>query len=82
MRATTAPPSQLALTHPLQHQPVEPRGERGRVFRQLAIEDLRLLQQQEGEVIRGGLVAGAFRDRASQRMAQMISTKTISELTV
>jgi len=35
------------LAHPAQHQLIEPVGERGGVFRQFAVEDLRLLQQQK-----------------------------------
>ncbi len=35
------------LAHPTQHQLIEPVGKRGGVFRQFAVEDLRLLQQQK-----------------------------------
>ena len=51
-----------------QHQLIEPVGERRRVFRQLAVEDLRLLQQQERQVLGRILVAG---DRRDQGMAHV-----------
>ena len=35
------------LAHPTQHQLIEPVGKRRGVFRQFAVEDLRLLQQQK-----------------------------------
>jgi hypothetical protein len=35
-----------ALSYPLQHQTIEPRREGGRIFRQFAVKDLRLFEQQ------------------------------------
>ena len=58
----------LPLRHPAQHQLVQPVGERRRIFRQLAVEDLRLLEQQERQIAGRILVAG---DRRDQRMAHV-----------
>ncbi len=43
---------QAALTaEPLQHQPVQPRGKRSRILRQFTIQDLRLLEQEQAEIV-------------------------------
>ena len=57
--------------HPLQHQRLQPRGEGGGILRQFAVEDLRLLQQQQRQIVRFCLVAALARDRRHQRMAQI-----------
>ena len=46
-----------ALRHPLQHQPVEAAGESRRILRQFAVEDLRLLEEQEGKIGTVGALA-------------------------
>ena len=45
----------LPLSHPAQHQPIEPAAKAAGIFRHFAVEDLRLLQQQH--------------DRSSRRLA-------------
>ena len=52
----------------MQNQPVEPACECGGIFRQLAVEDLRLLQQQERQIGRGILRLG---DGGDQRMTHV-----------
>ena len=39
------------LPHAVQHQAVEPRGEGGGIVGQLAVEDLRLLEQQQRQIL-------------------------------
>ena len=36
---------------PLQHQPVQPRSKSGGVFRQFAVQDLRLFEQDQAEIV-------------------------------
>ena len=47
-----------SLPQSAQHQLIEPVGERGRILRQFAVENLRLLQQQQRQIARGILLVG------------------------
>ena len=52
-RSRSAQPQDAAplRIEPLQHHAVEPAGERRGILRQFAVEDLRLLQQQERQIL-------------------------------
>jgi hypothetical protein len=60
--------SQLGVREALRHQPIETVGERGRIVRQFTVEDLRLLQQEKGEI--GGGFA-RLREACDQGMAEV-----------
>ena len=51
-----------------QHQPIEPAGERRRILRQFAVEDLRLLQQQQRQIASARPSAAAIAATSGWRM--------------
>ena len=71
----------LPLRDPAQYQLIEPVGKRRRIFRQLAVEDLRLLQQQERQVTGRALVAGDRRDQ-DQRDYGAVAARSFDEIFV
>jgi hypothetical protein len=61
-------PSQLRLGETAHHQAIQAIGESGRVLRQFAVKNLRLLQQKERQI--GGVRTG-LRDCCNQGMAEV-----------
>ena len=54
-----------------QHQPVEARGESGRILRQFAVENLRLLKQHQRHVVGDLGIAASLGNGHNQGVAQI-----------
>ena len=68
--AALAQPSVGTGAQPPHHQPVEPRREGGRIVRHLAVEDLRLLEQQRREIAHVRVVRVLLRARRAPSPAR------------